>query len=96
MIESIVRGEFSHMVPVRSLRGPGSSSRVPGGQDGVSDGSGGFEEDIWRAPGRPFFSFWGGEFAHGIMKYSCFSFRVFFSQLRWIVSLVVVFTIFQT
>ena len=47
----------------------GSSCRVPGSQDGVSDGSGGFEEDIWRAPGRPFFSFWGGEFAHGIMKY---------------------------
>ena len=47
-------------VPGTSLRGPGSSWRVPGGQDGVSDGSGVFEEDIWRGPGRPFFSFWGG------------------------------------
>ena len=36
---------------------------------GPRDGSGVFEEDIWRGPGRPFFSFWGGEFAHGIMKY---------------------------
>ena len=61
--------EASWEVPGRSLRGPGSSSRVPGGQDGVLDGSGGFEEDIWRGPGSHFFSFWGGEFAHGIMKY---------------------------
>ena len=30
---------------------------VPGGQDGVLDGSGGFEEDIWRGPGSHFFSF---------------------------------------
>ena len=69
MIESIVRGEFSHVVPGRSLRGPGSSWRVPGGQDGVLDGSGGFEEDIWRGPGSHVFYFLGGEFAHGIMKY---------------------------
>ena len=48
---------------------PGGSSRVPGGQDGVLDGSGGFEEDIWRGPGSHFFCFFGGEFAHGIMKY---------------------------
>ena len=49
--------EASGRVPGRSLRGPGSSSRVPGGQDGVLDGSGRFEKDIWRGPGRPFFSF---------------------------------------
>ena len=30
MIESIVRGEFSHMVPGRFLRGPGTSWRVLG------------------------------------------------------------------
>ena len=35
----------------------------------VLDGPGGLEEDIWRGPGSHFFSFWGGEFAHGIMKY---------------------------
>ena len=81
-------------IPGTSLRGPGSSWRVPGGQDNVSDGSGVFEEDIWRGPGRPFFSFWGGEFAHGIMKYWYFSFWVVFWQLRWMVSLVIVFVHF--
>ena len=42
----------------------------------------------------PFSLFGGGEFAHGIMKYWYFSFWVVFWQLRWMVSLVIVFVHF--
>ena len=48
---------------------PGGSWRVLGGQGGILGGSEEFEGPIWGGPGRSFFSFLGGEIAHGIMQY---------------------------
>ncbi len=57
-----------------SFGAPGEHLGAPEGSLGVKMASrtvlgGSRRIVIWRRPGRPFFSFWGGEFAHGIMKY---------------------------
>ena len=67
--------------PERSCGGSWGLLKGLWGEECVLGVSGGFEEAIWEGPGSVFFYLLGGEFAHGIVKYWCFSFWVFLCDL---------------